>query len=135
MSTKLKVINPEIDKRWDEFVIRHPQGSIYHHSAWGNILRLTYKYIPFYVALERSETGEFEGIVPFMLVKSRLTGKRLISLPFAAYCNPLIPETEVENVVRFASYCQMLCMTLGSVPIFFYSINKFNSFDYLCQLL
>ena len=33
------------------------------------------------------------------------------------------------------SYCQMLCMALGGVPIFFYSIDEFNSFDYLCQLL
>ena len=32
------------------------------------------------------------------------------------------------------SYCQMLCMALGGVPIFFYSIDKFSSFNYPCQL-
>ena len=33
------------------------------------------------------------------------------------------------------SYCQMLCMALGGVPFFFYSIYKFNSFNYPCQPL
>ena len=85
MGTQLKVIDPKTDKRWDEFVFRYPGGSIYHHSAWGHVFELTYGYTPFYVALERVETGQWEGILPFMLVKSRLTGKRLVSLPMTAY--------------------------------------------------
>ena len=40
-------------------------------------------------------------------------------------------EREIQELI--GSYCQMLCMTLGGDPIFFYSIYKFNSFNYLCQ--
>ena len=42
-----------------------------------------------------------------------------------------LPKRRIDSCKR--SYCQMLCMTLGGVPIFFYSIDKFNSFNYLCQ--
>jgi len=102
MSIQPKVINPEVDKRWDEYVLRHPSGSIYHHSAWGKVLQLTYDHTPFYVALERTETGQFEGIVPLLLIKSWLTGKRLVSLPFTSYCDRLVPGSELENIISFA---------------------------------
>jgi Acetyltransferase (GNAT) domain len=102
MTVNLKIINPENDPRWDEFVDMHPHGSIYHHSAWRQVLLSTYGYTPFYIALENSDTGRFEGILPFLLIKSRITGNRLVSLPFTSYCPILIPESKLEEVVRFA---------------------------------
>lgn len=102
MPYKIKVINPKSDKRWDEFVLKHPMGSIYHHSSWGNVLKSTFGHIPFYIALENSKTGKFEGILPFMLIDSMITGKRLVSLPFTSYCCQLVPESELENAIRFA---------------------------------
>ena len=102
MAFIMKVINPENDQRWDEFVDMHPHGSIYHYSAWRQVLLSTYGYTPFYIALENSATGRFEGILPLMLIKSRITGKRLVSLPFTSYCPMLIPESKLDEVVRFA---------------------------------
>lgn len=101
MGIRLIIISPEDDQRWDEFVFRHPMGSIYHHSAWGNVLKSTFDHKFFYVALEDIETDKLKGIVPFMLVKSWLTGQRLVSLPFTTYCNPLIPKEHLKNVISF----------------------------------
>lgn len=102
MSLQIKVIDPKSDKRWDEFVMGHPQGTIYHLSGWIDILKSTYNYHFFNIALERSGTGKLEGIFPLMIVDSWITGKRLVSLPFTTYCNPLIPEKELANVINFA---------------------------------
>jgi CelD/BcsL family acetyltransferase involved in cellulose biosynthesis len=102
MTVRLQVIDPETDKRWDEFVDGQRLGSIYHHSAWGKVLESTYRYGRFYVALENEQTGKLEGIVPFLSVESRLTGKRLVSLPFTTYCDRLIPEGQLDNVVNYA---------------------------------
>jgi len=102
MSRKLKVINPTVDKRWDEFVLANSLATVYHHSAWAEVIQSTYNYDSFYVALESSVTGQIEGIFPFMLIESRLTGRRLVCLPFTAYCNPLMPPGEIENVIEFA---------------------------------
>ena len=102
MDTILKIIHPENDPRWDAFVQKHPQGSIYHHSAWRQVLLSTYGYTSVYVALENRVTGCLEGILPFMLVRSRITGKRLVSLPFTSYCPMLIPDCKLEEAIQFA---------------------------------
>jgi lipid II:glycine glycyltransferase (peptidoglycan interpeptide bridge formation enzyme) len=103
MSVRLKVVDPETDKKWDDFVCAQSQGSVYHHSAWTKVLESTYGYHRFCVALENDTTDKFEGIVPFLLVKSRLTGQRLVSLPFTTYCDRLIPQRRLESVIGLAS--------------------------------
>ena len=101
MDNQLKIIDAKTDKRWDEFVLKHPDGIIYHHSLWGKVISETYGYEPFYIAFENKGTRQFEGIVPLMLVKSRLTGQRMISLPLTSYCPPLFPEQELKNIIQF----------------------------------
>jgi CelD/BcsL family acetyltransferase involved in cellulose biosynthesis len=64
------------------------------------VLVATYNYVPFYVGMENGDG--LEGAVPFMLVRSRMTGTRLISLPFTSYCTSLMPGSALEEVVRFA---------------------------------
>lgn len=98
----LKIINPDDDKRWDLFVENQPGGSIFHHSAWKSVLQSTFGFIPFYVAEVNPDNGRFEGILPSMRVKSRLTGTRLVSLPFTSYCAQLLPVTLIDNVIDLA---------------------------------
>lgn len=98
----LSVINPDYDKRWDQFVESHPEGSIFHHSTWKRVLQESFGYVPFYVAMENPNDGRVEGILPFMRVKSQLTGTRLVSLPFTSYCTRLFPEAMLEKAVIFA---------------------------------
>jgi CelD/BcsL family acetyltransferase involved in cellulose biosynthesis len=102
MKSEPKIIDPKIDKRWDKFVDNHPGASIYHHSSWGDVIEQTYRYHPFYLAFENAESGNFESIVPFFRIDSKLTGKRLISLPFTSYCNPLIENEQLDDAARFA---------------------------------
>lgn len=103
MPAVIKVVDVENDSRWDEFVGLHPQASIYHHSAWIKVVARSYDYKPVFIALENTDTNRFEGIIPFLLVESRLTGKRLVSLPYTAYCEKLMPESQILPVIRFAS--------------------------------
>lgn len=98
----IKVVDPINDGRWDEFVIKNPAGSIYHHSLWGKILQKTYGFSFFYVALENKETGSISGGVPFMYIQSKITGKRLVSLPYTTYCGRLATKNELESIIRFA---------------------------------
>jgi len=49
-----------------------------------------------------SGTSQLAGIIPLMFVNSPLTGKRVVSLPFTAYCTPLVAEEYIEEAVRFA---------------------------------
>lgn len=101
-SSHLKELELELDyEKWDAFVISHPEGTIDHHSAWLNVLTKTYGHKPFCITLE-SNRGEIQGVIPFLAVESFLTGKRLVSLPFTNSCDPILPETQGEELIDFA---------------------------------
>jgi lipid II:glycine glycyltransferase (peptidoglycan interpeptide bridge formation enzyme) len=87
------VIDPRKDPRWDEFVNRHEYGTIFHLSAWCNVLKTTFGYNPCYLVIENNQK-EIQAGLPVMLIKSWITGRRLISLPRTSYCDPLVKNTE-----------------------------------------
>lgn len=94
-------LNPLVDPRWSEFVDRHPHASVFHTPEWLNALRLTYGYES--VVLTTSpECARLANGVVFCRVSSWLTGRRLVSLPFADHCDPLLEHAEDgEQVVAF----------------------------------
>jgi CelD/BcsL family acetyltransferase involved in cellulose biosynthesis len=70
------------------FVDSMQNASIFHHSAWMNLIADCYGYHPFVVAL-CGEKGEITAGLPLMKVSSLLTGRRWVSLPFTDHCEPL----------------------------------------------
>jgi hypothetical protein len=86
-------IEPLQDRRWDEFVHRHPRASVFHCSAWLEALSRTYGYKP--IAYTTSPAGqELENGMVFCRVESWLTGRRLVSLPFSDHCELLVDTEE-----------------------------------------
>jgi lipid II:glycine glycyltransferase (peptidoglycan interpeptide bridge formation enzyme) len=91
--------NPLEDPRWRTFVEGHPRASVFHSPEWLEALRRTYGYEP--IGLTTSAPGEkiTNGVV-FCRVKSWLTGRRMVSLPFSDHCQPLAEtEAELEHLV------------------------------------
>jgi hypothetical protein len=86
-------INPLVDQRWSEFVKRHPNASIFHTSGWLDALRRTHAYEPVVYTTSPPGTGLANGIV-FCRVNSWITGRRLVSLPFADHCEPLVDSQD-----------------------------------------
>ncbi|MFX0204196.1 MAG: hypothetical protein ACFFCW_49495, partial [Candidatus Hodarchaeota archaeon] len=94
---KIRLINPSDDPRWDDFVSRHRFGSVYHHSTWMEVIRNTFpNTTPLYFVLE-NKTGELNSAIPIFLIRSWLTGNRLVSLPFSPFCDPLVDSLEDLN--------------------------------------
>ncbi len=86
-------IDPMLDARWTEFVRAHPKASVFHTSSWLKALQRTYGYQP--VAFTTSPpTAELKDAIVFCRVESWLTGKRLVSIPFADHCSPLVSRAE-----------------------------------------
>jgi Acetyltransferase (GNAT) domain len=85
--------DPLSDSRWDELVARHPRASVFHQRGWLEALNRTYGYVPF--VLTSATPGErLENGIVFCRVSSWITGTRLVSLPFADHCEPLLNSTE-----------------------------------------
>ena len=86
------LIDPSHDDRWDRFVQSHRNGSLYHHSLWKEVIANTYGYEPHYYIVQ--SRGSIRAAVPFFLIRSAITGTRLVSLPFSDTCNPLVDDAD-----------------------------------------
>ena len=94
-------IDPGRDPRWQRFVETRPDAGIFHTSAWLEALRRTYGYEPVVYAAIDSGKG-LVNAVPFCLIRSRLTGRRLVSLPFSDHCQPLASTEELHVLLAAA---------------------------------
>jgi len=92
----LHSLDPITDRRWEEFVAIHPNSSVFHRREWLKSLSDTYGYRPLVFTHSPPQTALTDGI-PFCEVKSWITGKRLVSLPFSDHSEPLVGEAENEG--------------------------------------
>jgi len=84
-------IDPLTDPRWQELAARHPRASVFHASGWLRALQKTHGYEP--IAYTLSPPGsELANAVAFSRIRSWATGQRLVSLPFADHCEPLVDD-------------------------------------------
>ena len=81
-------INPIEDLRWRHLLLEHPRASVFHSPAWLEALRRTYGCEPFVLTTCPPGRELTNGLV-FCRINSRLTGRRLVSLPFSDHCEPL----------------------------------------------
>ena len=77
-----------------DFVLRHPQATVYHHPAWLQTLQREYSQPGVFLACEHPD-GKLLGIFPLIYTKGLpfgggpLTGPRLSSLPRTPLAGPL----------------------------------------------
>jgi CelD/BcsL family acetyltransferase involved in cellulose biosynthesis len=82
---------PEDMPRWDAFVQMHPHGSIFHTSLWCKVLERAFPHIRgHFLALLEPRTGAIVAGFPVYSVSSYLLGNRLVCVPFASFCDPLV---------------------------------------------
>ena len=94
-------LDPTYDRRWPDFVELHPRSSVFHSVGWLKALRCTYRYEPVVFTTSPPTSPLKNGLV-FCRVKSRLTGNRLVSLPFSDHCEPLCDSAEdLAFLVRY----------------------------------
>jgi CelD/BcsL family acetyltransferase involved in cellulose biosynthesis len=91
-------LNPLCDPRWAELVEWHSRASVFHTSAWLEALQRTYGFEP--VAFTTSAPGtRLQNGAVFCEIRSWLTGRRLVSLPFADHCDALVEDVgQLEDV-------------------------------------
>jgi CelD/BcsL family acetyltransferase involved in cellulose biosynthesis len=82
-------LDPIEDARWRDLVGRAEDGSVFHHPSWLRLLRATYGYELTACCLA-GEDGTLVAGLPVAAISSRLTGKRLVALPFSDLCTPLV---------------------------------------------
>jgi CelD/BcsL family acetyltransferase involved in cellulose biosynthesis len=85
----IRTLDPLTDPAWRDLVQRDPRATAFHTPEWMDALRRTYGFAPVVYA---TSGGEPRGAIPFCLISSWLTGRRLVSLPFSDHCEPLVED-------------------------------------------
>ena len=65
---------------WDAFVAAASDGTVAHRWAWLRIVQDTYGHPTYPLAAVRA--GRLVGVLPLVLVRSRIYGRRLVSMPY-----------------------------------------------------
>lgn len=68
---------------WRQYALNHPHGTLFHMPAWSQAVRQAYRHQPMH--LLAWDGGRLVGGLPLFLVKSRLAGKLLVSIPYSTY--------------------------------------------------
>jgi CelD/BcsL family acetyltransferase involved in cellulose biosynthesis len=95
-SIEIHVLSPLADPRWPQMLKNHSNTSVFHSVEWLRALQQTYEYEP--LAYTSTPPGApLSSAVVFCRVKSWLTGRRLVSLPFSDHCEPLVDGVDQLN--------------------------------------
>ena len=87
IGTAITLLDP-LDARWTALTITQPESTIFHHPAWMDLLKTCYGYKPVLFAMLDANCQPVAAL-PLMQIDSWLTGRRIVSLPFSDFCQPL----------------------------------------------
>jgi len=85
---------------WDNYVLAHPQGTVFHLTAWRKVIEISFGHKSYYIMA--TQQNRICGILPLFEIKSILFGHYFVSVPFAEIGgvladNPDIEQTLIQN--------------------------------------
>ena len=86
---------------WEKFVSSHPQASNYHQLGWKTVIERSFGHETRY--LLAMDQGAVVGLLPLAILKSRLFGRSVVSLPFLNYGGLLAKNTQAEEALVSAA--------------------------------
>lgn len=92
-------LNPTTDHRYRDFICAHQLATIFHTPEWIQVLAETYGFRP--VAYAITDNDKISGVVPFCETRSITGIKRMVSLPYSDFCEPLLSNREnVQSILK-----------------------------------
>ncbi len=79
---------------WDDYVLNHPDGSIFHLSRWQQVVETAFGHQN--LSLLAEDEDSVVGILPLVELKSRIFGHSLCSVPFAELGGPLSDNGQIS---------------------------------------
>lgn len=104
---EVRLFTPDIKDAWDSFVMNNVDGTCYHLSGWRGVFEKTYGYQTYYLWATQSQNRDnidnseqdIAGILPLALIRSRLFGRFIISLPFFDRVGVLACSKDTEKAL------------------------------------
>lgn len=127
MNIQIELISSEKASAWDEYVSRHPRGTLYHLSGWQEVIQKAYGHRPYYLmaltpscadeSCNKSRERTVIGVLPMIHMRHFLFGNRLVSIPFFDMGGVVAENEETEKALlteaaRIGEYLGAECLEL-----------------------
>jgi len=97
---QIRALTAGDETAWDSFVESHPHGTPFHLIGWKKTIDEAFGYESKY--LVATDGKSIQGVLPLFLISNLLTGKVLMSTPFAVYGGVLAHSHAVREEFRKA---------------------------------
>lgn len=96
----MQFLDPLSDSaQWDRLVSNYSNATVFHSAAWAKVLNRTYGQKPLYLSFQNEE-GDSQALIPIMELRSPITGRRAVSLPFSDLCPLLLNGAGDPTLIR-----------------------------------
>jgi hypothetical protein len=95
----IEIVTSVKEDEWERFLSDCEYATIYHTPYWKKILEETFNYKPYYL-FSQDETGKVIGLLPLFYINSKLTGKKLCSLPLSHQCGYIGSEVAFQDIIN-----------------------------------
>lgn len=116
---------PARQRAWDAYVGRHPDAGCAHGHEWAAVMRAAFGHEPLGLIAWRG--GEPVGVLPLVLIESRLFGRALVSSPYLTHGGVLASDESAAAVLvdaavdaagrRRAHYLELRNLTHHACPL------------------
>jgi serine/alanine adding enzyme len=130
MYMEIKLLGPESDSLWNDYVESNQNASIYHLTGWKNVIERVFGHESYYFyAID--DDGLIKGVLPLARLDSLIFGNFMVSLPFFNYGGVLAENEAIEShlFLRAAALAREL-----NCEHILYRQQKKLSIDYPCNL-
>ena len=90
---------------WQSFVDSVAHSTVYHHSAWCELIKSNFGHTPYYITCRKPD-GVLCGVFPTVHLSSKLFGSFMVSMPYFNYGGPLSEHAAVDQMML--EYCAEL---------------------------
>jgi len=92
---------------WTAFLATHPQAGFFHRPEWAQAFQEGFGYETIYLLVEEHRSGHtmpaIRGVLPLVVIRSRLFGSRLVSLPFLPEAGILAADEQAARALAAAA--------------------------------
>jgi len=101
MPVRVTEHDERFDRAWEGYIARHPKGTLFHTLVWRDAVQEAFGHQSRYLSAWRGEV--LVGVFPLMLVKSRLAGRILVSVPYGVYGGTLADDDDAHTALLEAA--------------------------------
>jgi len=102
MSPRVTDHDERLDALWEDYVAYHPEATLFHTLIWRDAVRNVFGHSCHYLTAWKDQ--RVAGVLPLVLIQSRLAGRILVSVPYGVYGGSLADdETTHEALLTHAT--------------------------------